>query len=255
MIPTEAAPARRTPIVTWTLIALNVIIFFYLIFKGGKALQIATMKYGMIPSQILAGKKLYTIITSMFLHGDIFHLLGNMIYLHVFGSGVESRMGRMKFLVFYFASGICASIAHIIIQVLFAYPIIIYGPYHIPIRVVNPLDIPCIGASGAISGVLGAYLLMFPYSKVSIMTYTIFGLPIVISLPAIVFIGFWFLYQLYMGFISLLAPFIYYSGVAFWAHIGGFISGMILCLALGRQARKRRRIYYTGRRWYEVPIS
>ncbi|RLE48343.1 MAG: hypothetical protein DRJ18_02185, partial [Candidatus Methanomethylicota archaeon] len=126
---------------------------------------------------------------------------------------------------------------------------------HIPIKVVNPLNIPCIGASGAISGVLGAYLLMFPYSKVSIMTYTIFGLPIVISLPAVMFIGFWFLYQLYMGFLSLAAPFIYYSGVAFWAHIGGFISGMMLCLILGRQARRRRIIYYRGRRWYEVPVS
>lgn len=253
MIPTDAAPARKTPIITWTILSLNVLIFFYLIFKGGKALEIATLKYGMIPRYILRGRRLHTIITSMFIHGDLFHLLGNMIYLHVFGSGVESRMGRIKFLIFYLSSGTLASTAHIIIQILFAQPIIIYGPYYTPIKIINPLEIPCIGASGAISGILGAYLLMFPFSKVNIMTYTLFGFPIIISLPAIVFIGFWFLYQLYMGFLSLIAPFIYYAGVAFWAHIGGFIGGIILCPIFGRKAR-RKRIYYVGRRWYEVPI-
>lgn len=253
MIPTDAAPARRTPIVTWTILAINVCIFFYLILKEGRTLEIATMKYGMIPKYILRGKRLYTLITSMFLHGDFFHLLGNMIYLHVFGSSVESRMGKTRFLAFYILSGLFASTTHIVIQVLFAQPIIIYGPYYAPIKVINPLEIPCIGASGAISGILGAYLLMFPFSKVSIMTYNLFGFPVIISLPAIIFIGFWFLYQLYMGFLSLVAPFIYYAGVAFWAHIGGFIGGIILCLIIGRKAR-RRRIYYAGRRWYEVPV-
>ncbi len=252
MIPTRAAPPRKTPIITWSLIAINTAIFLYLIFKGGRALEIATMKYGMIPIYILRGRKLYTLITSMFLHGSLYHLIGNMIYLHVFGSSVESRLGRMKYLALYLLSGIFASIAHIIIQLFFAQPIIIYGPYLVPVKIIDPLKIPCIGASGAISGVLGAYLIMFPYSKVGVMTYDIFGFPIMISVPAYVFIGFWFIYQLYMGFMSLVAPFIYYAGVAFWAHIGGFIGGLILCAFMG--GRRRKKIYWLGRRWYDIPV-
>ncbi len=254
MIPTRAEPPRKTPIITWSLIAINVIIFLYLIIRGGRALEIATIRFGMIPAKIIRGERLYTLITSMFLHGSFYHLLGNMIYLHVFGSSVESRLGKAKYLMLYLLSGIFASIIHIIIQLLFAQPIIIYGPYLTGIKVIDPLRIPCIGASGAISGILGAYLIMFPYSRIGVMTYDIFGLPIMISVPAIIFIGFWFLYQLYMGFFSLIAPFIYYSGVAFWAHIGGFIGGILICVIIGHKTRRARKIYYIGRRWYDIPV-
>lgn len=162
---------------------------------------------------------------SMFLHGGWMHLIGNMWFLHLFGNNVEDMMGHLKFLVFYLMSGLVATFAHV---------------------AVNPLSpIPIVGASGAISGVIGAYFVMFPRARVLTLVFAFFFVDIVV-LPAVVFIGLWFLFQFWSGLISLAVPHI--NGVAWWAHIGGFIAGMVLApMMRGRRRPKtvRVRIYYS----------
>ena len=253
MIPIgEARKRRKSSIMTWTLIILNVGIFVYCILKGPAYYESVIQKYGMVPYDILSGRKLYTIITSMFLHGGILHLVGNMLYLLIFGPGVESRIGKSKFLQLYLGSGIIASFMHTLILLLFSEPIVIYGPFGY--SEIDPLKIPCIGASGAISGLLGAYVVLLP--KVFLNVLTMVGpIPLIVRVPAVVFILFWFFYQLYMGTVSITLGF--FSGVAFWAHVGGFIAGLVIALSLGREVRKRRRVRvdYAGRIWYEVPID
>ncbi|RLF14758.1 MAG: rhomboid family intramembrane serine protease [Thermoprotei archaeon] len=241
---------RRMPIITITIIAINVAIFLITYSQGPFAFEAIIEKYGLIPAKILRGEALYTLITSMFLHGGLMHLIGNMLYLYVFGPGVELRLGRSRFLLLYLLSGIVASFAHTFIVVFFAQPYILFR------KIVHPALIPCVGASGAISGVLGAYMILMPYRMVNILTIAWPGIPIVIRLPAAIFIGLWFLYQLFMGMVSLALPYPFFSGVAFWAHIGGFIAGIILPRLIGRHTT-RRRIYidYMGRVWYEIPIK
>lgn len=252
-IPIGVHPLKRRykPVVTWGLTAVNVAVFVYLVANG--LLEEAVETYGFIPAYILKGEGLYTLLTSMFLHGGFMHLAGNMIYLVVFGSGIEARLGRSRFLILYLLSGILASIAHTAILILFTEPIAIYGPTGA--AVYNPLETPCVGASGAISGLLGAYLLLFPNANLKILTF-IGIIPVTISIPAVLFIGFWFLYQLYMGSISLLLPAPFFSGVAFWAHVGGFIAGLMVTPLLGRRAR-RRKVFVDrrGRVWYEIPVD
>ncbi|RLI27633.1 rhomboid family intramembrane serine protease [Candidatus Bathyarchaeota archaeon] len=253
-IPIGAYPKRRRykPVATWTLTAVNVAVFIYLVANG--LLDEAVMTYGLVPAYILEGRRLYTVLTSMFLHGGFMHLAGNMMYLVVFGSGIEARLGRARFILLYLLSGILASVAHMVILLLFTEPIMVYGP--MGATVYDPLETPCVGASGAISGLLGAYLLLFPNANLRVLTF-IGMIPVVISIPAVLFIGFWFLYQLYMGYVSLLLPAPFFSGVAFWAHIGGFVAGLIVTPMIGRKARRRRRVLIDrrGRVWYEIPVD
>ena len=241
---------REWPIVTMTIIAINVIVFLATYFQGPIRFEKIIRHFGLVPAYIVRGERLYTLITSMFLHGGFMHLIGNMIYLYVFGPGVEIRLGKWRYLLFYILSGIIASLVHTSIVVLFRST---YSPFS---HVTSPALVPCVGASGAISGVLGAYIILMPYRTVNVLTVLWPGIPVVIQLPAVIFIGLWFLYQLFMGMLSLALPFPYFSGVAFWAHIGGFIGGIILPKLIGRHV-SRRRIYidYAGRIWYEVPIK
>jgi membrane associated rhomboid family serine protease len=169
----------------------------------------------MKPAQVLKGKELYTIFTSMFLHGGILHIFGNMLYLWIFGDNIEDALGRPKFLLFYLLSGIAADLAHV-----FSDP---------------SSSVPTIGASGAISGVLGAYMVLYPRARV----YTYFFYIGVFKIPAIFFLGFWFLLQVLSTSILPIAgaP----SVVAYWAHIGGFIAGMLMILPIRRKLRKRGR--------------
>jgi len=255
MIPVgETSRKTKAPLVTWTLIALNTIIFFYFYLQGAKVFTLSIYKFGLIPFLILQGKKLYTLLTSMFMHGSLEHLLGNMLFLYVFGPAVENRLGRLRFISLYLLSGFFADFFHIFIEAVFQEPLVLYGPFgH---TVIDPLKIPSVGASGAISGVLGAYLVLMPNAFLDVLT-TIGLFPIVIRIPAVVFILFWFLYQLYMGVLSLALPYPFFSGVAFWAHVGGWVAGFIIAIVIGRKARRTRRVRidYEGRVWYEIPVE
>lgn len=243
MIPIRAGLPKKTPVVTWTLVILNFAVWVYMIHRGGEYSNYLIEKYGLIPLNLIKGSALYTIITSMFIHGSFTHLLGNMLYLLVFGGPLESRVGRLGFLGLYFGSGIVASLVHTFIEVFLSEPIILYG--WTGIKVVDPRLIPAVGASGAISGILGAYLLLLPASTVRIVT-VIGWIPVILRLPATLFIGGWFLYQLYSGILSLTLPPVYFSGVAFWAHIGGFVAGLALGLAAKPRKPPLRIVVYEG---------
>ncbi|RLE56077.1 MAG: rhomboid family intramembrane serine protease [Thermoprotei archaeon] len=237
---------RKVPVVTWFLIFLNVLVFIYMMSGGTKFFYSIVMKYGMIPAYIVRGERLYTLITSMFIHGGLLHLVGNMVYLYIFGDNVEAKMGRATYLLFYILSGIAAAFMHIFVVYNFARPIAV--PFT---RAADPRYIPCVGASGAISGILGAYFVLYPLAGVRVLTFYFF-FPVVITVPAYVFLGLWFIYQLLMGTLSI--AYGYFSGVAFWAHIGGFLFGMIAALPFRFRRRRLRRyvIYYP--RYYDVPV-
>lgn len=202
MIPLrDENPPRTTPYITRILIAANVVI--YLLTWTSGSTQMAA-KYGMTPTLVLQGKQLYTVFTSMFIHGGITHLAGNMLYLYIFGDNVEDNFGHIHFLFFYILCGLVADATHIFTT--------------------TDLMIPTIGASGAISGVLGAYLALYPRAKISSLVFA--GWIFVTKIPAILFLGFWFILQLFSGTLTLASE--VSSGVAYWAHIGGFVAGLIL---------------------------
>jgi membrane associated rhomboid family serine protease len=193
--------ARRSiPLVTYALIALNVL-FFFVELSGGDAF---IGKWAFVPSRFLAnpGADFMTIFTSMFMHAGWVHLGGNMLYLWIFGDNVEDRLGPIKFLVFYLLCGIAATFAQLAFSM--------------------GSNIPNLGASGAIAGVLGAYILMFPQGRVRVLQ----GQQ-VIQVSALIVIGFWIILQLFSGIGSITSA-ADTGGVAYMAHIGGFIAGFVL---------------------------
>lgn len=193
-------PSHRTPYVTISLIVLNVIIFLWSLLDFENII----FSFGFIPADFA----LFTLLTSMFLHGGFDHIIGNMLFLHIYGDNVEDRMGHAKYLVFYLLAGLAAALVH------FA---------------TDPSSIiPTIGASGAISGVLGAYLVLFPKVKVRTLIGAGFFF-YTARLPAYFLIGFWFLMQLIFGSLSLVGG--VGSGIAFFAHIGGFVFGYAVAKA------------------------
>ena len=198
-------PSDGKPIVTISLIAVNVAIFAFMYLSGGEFYSAVVYEFGMTPAY-LGAATLHTLFTSMFLHGGIIHLAGNMLYLWIFGDNIESICGKTKFILFYLTCGLIASFTHLL-------------------TTVNP-EIPTIGASGAIAGVLGAYLLIYPRAKV--LTLVFFFFITMIRVPAVVLLGFWFVYQLFLGSVTLMSG--VGTGVAFWAHIGGFAAGFVLIL-------------------------
>jgi len=224
MIPLrDENPTPSAPHITRFLILINVAVFLlfwlsdYVTTWSGfevMSLEEAIWNYGMIPYYIMNGERLYTLFTSMFLHGGLIHLVGNMLYLHIFGDNVEYALGRRRYFGFYLLCGIAASVVHIL-----------------SITTDESLLIPAVGASGAISGVLGAYILLYPRARVLtlVLVYWVY----VIHVPAIFFLGFWFIFQLLEGMLTLGlgVP----SGVAYWAHIGGFIAGLALAPILRRR--------------------
>jgi membrane associated rhomboid family serine protease len=225
MIPLrDTTPSHTFPAVTVLLIAINVLAFLYEL-SLGRALDVFIMQYGAVPLRfILAGQmeqvstfeRFLPLFTSMFLHGGWLHLGGNMLYLWIFGDNIEERLGRIRFLLFYLACGLAAALTQIYI---------------------NPTSkIPMVGASGAVAGVLGGYLLLFPHAHVLALIPILFFFQVV-ELPAVLFLGFWFLMQFLNGAVSITAANYATGGVAWWAHIGGFVSGM----ALGYVFPKRKR--------------
>ena len=199
--------AHRFPFVNYSLIVLNIIVFI-LELMAGPSLETALYEIALIPANVTAGFDLgdmKAIFTSMFLHAGLSHLLGNMLYLWIFGDNVEDRLGHFWYLVFYLAGGIVAAFAHVAL---------------------NPNSvIPTVGASGAIAAVLGAYLILFP--QVKVLTFVPIGFFLRLTLlPASLLLGFWFVLQLFNGLLTLgLADM---GGTAFWAHIGGFVFGVLI---------------------------
>ncbi|MCE4611749.1 MAG: rhomboid family intramembrane serine protease [Desulfurococcales archaeon] len=220
-------PSRSPPVVNLSLIALNVLVFLvgvvapWALLPGASRYEDIILAYGMIPAYVVGGDRLYTILTSMFLHGGIAHLLGNMLYLYIFGDNIEAVMGRLRYLLFYILSGVGAVIFHIVSIALMPPEALMNSA----LSFTNPWLVPAVGASGAISGVLGAYIILFPASRVRVVTF--WGwFPLMLSVPASIYIGFWFLYQLILGLSTTLGG--VSSGIAFWAHIGGFLTGIAL---------------------------
>ncbi len=222
----ENRPSKR-PYVNYMLIIINVIVFFFFFMRGLHAFKAAIIEYGAIPALILRGEHPETLFTSMFMHADLLHLLGNMLYLWIFGDNVEDAFGHIKYLIFYLVGGLFADLAHIASTLLSVYTSPIY-------YVIGDLWTPTVGASGAISAVLGAYMLLYPNARIKTVVFYIFIT--IISVPAYYYLGFWFIYQLLMGAISLSGI---TSGVAFWAHIGGFVFGLMTVKAFNIKPRKR----------------
>ena len=194
------------PYVNYGLIGMNIVIFIYEVivtsnFSNRTAVIALFYNYGAIPDLILSGQNLGSIFSSMFMHGGIAHLLGNMFFLHVCGDNLEDRFGHFKYLVLYLFWGVMAAFAHSIYAV-----------------ATGQGDIPAIGASGAISGVLGAYLVFYPHAKIHTIIFAFFITTV--RIPAIAYIPFWFIMQLVFAFIGQS------GGVAYLAHIGGFIIGL-----------------------------
>jgi membrane associated rhomboid family serine protease len=207
----DNSSVKTVPVVTYILIALN-LLFFLAELYGGKDFIV---KWAFVPSRFAANpaSDSITILTSMFMHGGILHLAGNMLYLWIFGDNVEDRLGKIRYFLFYLLSGIAAT----------------FGQYFFQ----PDSSLPNLGASGAIAGILGAYLLLFPRQKIKVLL----GRSIVV-MPAIVVIGFWIILQLVSG-AGTLAAAKNEGGVAYMAHIGGFFAGLALA-ALFRSTEKVR---------------
>ena len=226
---------RRTPVVTWTLIAANILIFVSSLSLGTAEAEALVMRFGVIPDVIVHGNwtspraeggalgSWVTPVTSMFLHGGILHLGSNMLFLHVFGDNVEDVLGRGKFVLFYLMCGLGAVAGQILID---------------PTSMV-----PMIGASGAISGILAGYMTLFPHARV-VTLIPIFIFIHFMEVPAGIFIVLWFVLQLVQGYLSLGMIAEGGGGVAWFAHIGGFLAGLV-CIRLlyekKPRARRRRR--------------
>jgi membrane associated rhomboid family serine protease len=207
-------PTTITPVVTWALIAVNAAVFLYQVSLGPKASQVFVYQYGAIPAVVTGVQSLpamlaaippfLSIFTSMFLHGSWMHLIGNMWYLWIFGNNIEEAMGGFRYLAFYLVCGLLASMSQIL-------------PNAASI-------VPTIGASGAIAGVLGAYTLLYPRARVLTFVMAIFFVRLM-YIPAGFILGFWFVFQIVSGRITGDPN---AGGIAFGAHIGGFIAGMLL---------------------------
>lgn len=202
----DTVRSRRFPLVNWTLVLLNGLAFYYELTLSETELHRFILDWGLVPAQLTfdSAAGLLPIFTSMFLHGGWFHILSNMWILIIFGDNVEDRMGGGRYLLFYLLSGTAAALLQT-----FLYP---------------ASNIPMVGASGAIAGVLGAYLILYPRARVATLVPIIFIFTLV-ELPAIIFLGFWFISQLFSGWLALGGADL--GGVAWWAHIGGFIFGML----------------------------
>ena len=217
MIPLrDENPVHSVPIITYLLIVINIMVFIFQTMLGSYQEQFV-YQFALIPNEVTSFSSLdsiFDIFTSMFMHAGLAHIGGNMLYLWIFGDNVEDRLGSGKYLFFYILGGVIASAAHIL---------------------TNPTSrIPTVGASGAIAAVLGAYLVLFPSQKV--LTLIPFGFWLRMTMvPAFVVLGLWFLLQFFSGVLSLGGPDV--GGVAFWAHIGGFISGVIFGLLFKKPDR------------------
>lgn len=200
-------PSDRTPYVTYALIAVNVVVFLSYVglFSDPRALNAFFFDWSLIPARVTQGEGYETLFTTMFMHGGWMHLAGNMLFLWIFGDNMEDAFGHVGFLLFYLASGLVAAFAHVVAD-----------PGSI---------IPTVGASGAIAGVMGGYLLLFPKARIDIFFILLVFFRI-FSVPAWAMLGVWFGLQLFSGSTVDASG----GGVAYWAHAGGFLAGFVLAL-------------------------
>ncbi|RME70762.1 MAG: rhomboid family intramembrane serine protease [Planctomycetota bacterium] len=227
MFPLAASvQVRRPPLVTMVLIGINVAVFFVEAMLPPDALEHLMRLFGVVPAYY-SRPDLVTnfpvplwlpLFTSMFLHGGFAHILGNMWTLWIFGPAIEDRMGPWRYAAFYILCGLAAAVAHIVLNA--------------------DSTVPTIGASGAISGVMGAYYVLYPHARIVVMI-PIFFYPFLFTLPAITYLGWWLLIQLFSGVASL-AGSAAVGGIAFWAHVGGFVAGMTLLWPFLQPRRLRR---------------
>ena len=221
-------PSRRFPAATLSIIAVNTLFFLWELQLGPRRLEEAFVELAIIPIRYSnpdiaqsssLGEQIRPFFSSMFLHGGWLHLIGNMWTLWIFGDNVEDRLGRGRFVALYLASGVAAALMHIYTNV--------------------GSRVPTIGASGAIAGVMGAYFRFFPHARIeTVIPPFIFG-PIFV-LPGVLFLGWWFLLQFFNGALSLGAGGKGFGGIAWWAHVGGFVFGVAVCLF----ARRPQLVYY-----------
>jgi membrane associated rhomboid family serine protease len=227
----NAVPTRYPPVITWMLIATNCLVFLFQDSLSRDELLLFLRQFALIPARYseafasgdtdLAAVDIVPFFTMMFLHGGWLHLILNMWTLWLFGPAIEDRLGHGRYLVFYLVCGLAASVAHVMF---------------------NPTSIvPALGASGAIAGILGCYMRLFPLARVVVVVPILF-IPLFFEVYAYVFIGLWFLLQLLGSMAELLQP-SSSGGVAWWAHVGGFVAGLILGPLLVRSER-RYRVYY-----------
>ncbi len=230
MIPIgDEIPSRRVPLVTWGLIAANVVVFLWELMLGPEVEQFF-MRWGVVPAFITNPARYpwapLTLFTSMFLHAGWSHLIGNMVYLWIFGDNVEDAIGHIKYLLFYLAAGVVAGLAQV--------------------AVAPSSTIPGVGASGAIAGVLAVYLVLYPVAPVRVLVPGFFMMQLA-RIPALIVLGFWFIVQLFNGFLSLGTATMATGGVAWFAHIGGFVAGLIVGIMvraiLSRRFRRYRRYW------------
>ncbi|HEC22620.1 MAG TPA: rhomboid family intramembrane serine protease [Chloroflexi bacterium] len=211
------------PIVNTLLITLNVLVFLFEAALEPAQFETLLRVFGLVPARLFLGRPTVwiTIFTSMFMHGSWIHLISNMWALYLFGDNVEDRMGSFRYLIFYLLSGVFAALT----QVFF-----------------SPASrVPTVGASGAIAGVLGAYFVLFPTARV-ITLIPVFFLPWFVEISAYFYLGFWFLSQLWSGLLSLGARGDF-GGIAWWAHVGGFVFGMLMVHLFARPYRRHRQAY------------
>jgi membrane associated rhomboid family serine protease len=213
MIPLhDNIPSRTFPCVNYALIALNLACFFYQL-SLGPHLDHWIATWGMVPAKLFSGSdKIATPLTSMFLHGGWLHVLGNMLYLYIFGDNVEDRLGHGRYFLFYLLCGLCAAGAQL--------------------AAAPGSRIPMVGASGAIAGVMGAYFCLYPRARIVTLLFLFIFIEF-IEVPAFFFLAFWFILQFISGALSSSAA--ASGGVAWWAHIGGFASGIVLLFVLKKR--------------------
>ncbi len=230
MIPIrDDAPRFGTPFINYFLMAMNIVVFLYEVALPPRAREILVFQFGVVPIKITAlaagqhainpEAALVPILTSMFLHASWLHLISNMWVLFIFGDNIEDYLGHFKYLVFYFLSGIAASVVHIAFNL--------------------NSSIPSVGASGAIAGVMGAYFLLYPSARV--LTLMPFFFLFFLWLPAWIVLGYWFLVQFLSGAATAIAASSQTTGgIAFWAHVGGFVAGMALVKLFPSRRRRFR---------------
>ncbi|PYT25508.1 MAG: rhomboid family intramembrane serine protease [Acidobacteria bacterium] len=212
----DTQPSYSRPVVTILIIVLNVLAFLYEFSLDDNSRNYFIANYGLIPDRLHAS----ALLTSMFLHGGWMHIIGNMWFLWIFGDNVEDVMGHGKYLIFYLLCGVAAGMTQVM-----------FNPYS---------RLPMVGASGAIAGVMGAYLIKFPQSRIVTVVF-IFIFLTRIEVPAVLMLLYWFFIQLFSGFGSIGYSQANQGGTAFFAHIGGFIAGMILVKLLGTREKYLRR--------------
>lgn len=209
-------PARLTPYITWTIIGSCLVVFLWQVSGDSSHFINVLYVYGFVPARLLSGGGYHAFVTSIFLHGGWMHLLGNMLFLHIFGDNIEDAFGHIRYLAFYIVSGVAASAFWMFTA---------WGAQY-----------PAVGASGAISGVMGAYFVMFPGARIRTLVSAGFFWRVV-RVPAYVMIGLWFVYQLLLALIPMNV------GVAYWAHVGGFGAGFAIAKAFKPWERARPTTY------------